>query len=74
MSHQTTASAQARFESRILPLFKRRTKEVGALLPEHLPPWPYLRTTNVVESPFAAVRLRTDAAKRYKRVVNAARP
>ena len=25
---------QARFESRILPLFARRTKEVGALLPE----------------------------------------
>jgi putative transposase len=30
--------------------------------------WRHLRTTNVVESPFAAVRLRTDAAKRYKRV------
>jgi transposase-like protein len=34
--------------------------------------WKHLRTTNVVESPFAAVRLRTDAAKRYKRVANAA--
>lgn len=33
--------------------------------------WKHLRTTNVVESPFAAVRLRTDAAKRYKRVANA---
>jgi putative transposase len=33
--------------------------------------WPHLRTTNIVESPFAAVRLRTDAAKRYKRVPNA---
>jgi putative transposase len=33
--------------------------------------WPHLRTTNVVESPFAAIRLRTDAAKRYKRVSNA---
>lgn len=30
--------------------------------------WRHLRTTNVVESPFAAVRLRTTAAKRYKRV------
>lgn len=30
--------------------------------------WRHLRTTNVVESPFAALRLRTDAAKRYKRV------
>jgi putative transposase len=28
--------------------------------------WEHLRTTNVVESPFTAVRLRTDAAKRYK--------
>lgn len=33
--------------------------------------WKHLRTTNVVESPFATVRLRTDAAKRYKRVANA---
>jgi transposase-like protein len=28
----------------------------------------HLRTTNVVESPFAAVRLRTTAGKRFKRV------
>jgi putative transposase len=33
--------------------------------------WRHLRTTNVVESPFAAVRLRTSAAKRYKKVQNA---
>jgi putative transposase len=33
--------------------------------------WKHLRTTNPVESPFAAVRLRTAAAKRYKRVENA---
>ena len=30
--------------------------------------WGHLRTTNPVESPFASLRLRTDAAKRYKRV------
>ena len=30
--------------------------------------WQHLRTTNPVQSPFAALRLRTDAAKRYKRV------
>jgi transposase-like protein len=30
--------------------------------------WIHLRTTNIVESPLAALRLRTDAAKRYKRV------
>jgi len=34
--------------------------------------WIHLRTTNVVESPFSAVRLRTDAARRYKKVANAA--
>ena len=30
--------------------------------------WQHLRTTNPVESPFASLRLRTDAAKCYKRV------
>ena len=34
--------------------------------------WRHLRTTNVVESPFAAVRLRTSAAKRFKNVERAA--
>ena len=33
--------------------------------------WIHLRTTNIVESPFASVRLRTDAARRYKRVEGA---
>jgi hypothetical protein len=33
--------------------------------------WKHLRTTNVVESPFAAVRLRTAAAERFKKVENA---
>lgn len=33
--------------------------------------WKHLRTTNPVESPFAAVRLRTEAGKRYKKVANA---
>jgi putative transposase len=33
--------------------------------------WKHLRTTNVVESPFAALRLRTDAAKRYRKIENA---
>ena len=33
--------------------------------------WRHLRTTNVIESPFAALRLRTDAAKRFKLVANA---
>jgi putative transposase len=29
--------------------------------------WSHLRTTNVIESPFATVRLRTNAAKRFKK-------
>jgi transposase-like protein len=33
--------------------------------------WKHLRTTNIIESPFAAVRLRTTAAKRFKKVENA---
>src|SRR5262245_6462716 len=33
--------------------------------------WPHLRTSNVVESPFATVRLRTTAAKHFKKVENA---
>ena len=33
--------------------------------------WQHLRTSNPVESPFAATRLRTDAAKRFKKVANA---
>ena len=33
--------------------------------------WKHLRTTNIIESPFASVRLRTTAAKRFKRVDNA---
>ena len=35
--------------------------------------WKHLRTTNPVESPFASVRLRTNAGKRYKRVQGADR-
>ncbi len=33
--------------------------------------WKHLRTTNVIESPFSSVRLRTDASRRYKKVENA---
>ena len=31
----------------------------------------HLRTSNPIESPFAAVRLRTAAVKRYKKIENA---
>jgi transposase-like protein len=33
--------------------------------------WTHIRTTNVVESPFNAIRLRTNAVRRYKKVQNA---
>ena len=33
--------------------------------------WQHLRTTNPVESPFCALRLRTDAARRFKKAENA---
>jgi transposase-like protein len=33
--------------------------------------WGHIRTSNVIESPFASVRLRTNAAKRYRNVANA---
>ena len=33
--------------------------------------WIHIRTTNIVESPFSYARLRTDVAKRYKKVENA---
>ena len=33
--------------------------------------WTHLRTTNIVESPFASVRLRTGASKRYKKIEGA---
>lgn len=33
--------------------------------------WLHLRTTNPIESPFASLRLRTNAAKRYRKVANA---
>jgi transposase-like protein len=33
--------------------------------------WTHLRTSNIVESPFASVRLRTGASKRYKKVEGA---
>ena len=33
--------------------------------------WVHLRTTNIVESPFDMIRLRTNAARRFRRVENA---
>ena len=53
---------------------KRTTESIVKSSPEwgELEGWlrgrRHQRTTNVVESPFAALRLRPDAAKRFKRV------
>ncbi len=33
--------------------------------------WRHIRTSNIVESPFSAVRLRTGAARRFRKVANA---
>lgn len=33
--------------------------------------WRHLRTSNIVESPFASIRLRTNASKRFKKIDNA---
>ena len=44
------------------------TRDVLPVSREH---WPHLKTLNVIESPFATVRLRTTAAKRFKKVENA---
>ena len=38
---------EERFESRILPLFKRRTREVGELLPQPLSAWGWRRVTSI---------------------------
>lgn len=55
--YQTAAETLVRDWDRMVALY--------AYPQEH---WPHIRTTNPLESPFAALRLRTDAAKRYKRV------
>ncbi|MGE6763251.1 hypothetical protein ACQKGO_34890 [Corallococcus interemptor] len=41
------------------------------MLPRSLTHWTHLRTTHITESPFASLRLRTDAAKRFRKVENA---
>ena len=55
--HQAAAEALERDWERMVTFYESPR--------EH---WQHLSTTNPVGSPFAALRLRTDAAKRYKRV------
>jgi putative transposase len=66
---QTWATTRGHAEvGRLLDRDWERLVTFYAFPKEH---WKHLRTTNVVESPFAAVRLRTAAAKRFKKVENA---
>ena len=78
---ETKADCEQRRDAFVLTYRKTERKAVDTLLrdwermvtfysfpPEH---WRHLRTTNIVESPFASVRLRTDASRRYKRVEGA---
>lgn len=79
--YATTRATAERLRRRFATRYARWPKAVAALerdwmrlttffaFPgEH---WIHLRTTNIIESPFAAVRLRTSAAKRFKRVDHA---
>ena len=72
------AALKEQFRQRYHPLFPKAVERLESdwerlvtfyqFPREH---WVHLRTTNIVESPFAAVRLRTTAAKRFKKVENA---
>src|SRR5918996_1229775 len=66
---------RAQFDTRYHPLAPKAVERLGQdwerLITFYQFPrehWRHLRTTNVVESPFAAVRLGTTAAKRFKKV------
>jgi transposase-like protein len=82
MMYATSRSACERKRDEFLLRFKKTDPKACATLTrdwerlvtffdypkEH---WIHLRTTNIVESPFHAVRLRTNAARRFKKVDNA---
>jgi hypothetical protein len=67
----TIAHASARDDaSRICPRITSRPRG-NTWIPPEIAPSDFIPDTNPIESPFAAVRLRTTAAKRFKRVENA---
>ena len=77
-SREAAVAARGAFEKRFEPWYPKAVETLGDDwdrmvtfydFPEQH--WRHLRTTNVVESPFASVRLRTTAAKRFKRVDSA---
>ncbi len=65
------AKAYRRTHPRVVTTLERDWERMVAFYDFPKEHWKHLRTTNVVESPFAAVRLRTDAAKRFKKTANA---
>jgi putative transposase len=65
------AKAYRRTHPRAVEILERDWDRMVAFYDFPKEHWKHLRTTNVVESPFAAVRLRTDAAKRFKKTANA---
>ena len=58
-------------EGSSFPAARRRLGSDGELLLLPRPHWQHLRTSSVVELPFAALRLRADPAKRFKKVETA---
>lgn len=77
-SQAACEALRAQFEKRYQPVapkaVERLTHDWERLITFYQFPrehWRHLRTTNVVESPFAAARLRTGAAKRFKKVDSA---
>ena len=65
------ADAGRRGYKRAAELIDENREQMGSFYRFPRGHWRHLRTTNVVESPFAALRLRTDVAKRFKKVANA---
>jgi len=65
------AQRYRRSYSKAVELLEKDWEEMVAFYDFPEEHWRHLRTTNVVESPFASVKLRTAAAKRYKKVASA---
>ncbi len=65
------AKAYRRTHPRAVEILERDWERMVAFYDFPREHWKHLRTTNVIESPFALVRLRTDAAKRFKKTENA---
>jgi putative transposase len=65
------AKAYRRTHSRAVEILEKDWERMVAFYDFPREHWRHLRTTNVIESPFAALRLRTDASKRFKKTENA---